>query len=319
MEVNKQKYRTFSATESTIPVFSKGWWLDAELGTENWDVITIVESGNIIASLPYQIPKGIIKKSGMPLLGQTLGPWISQKYIERSKYQISTEFQLIECLFRKLPYFDYFIQQLHWTRKNHLPLYWMGYKQETVYTHIIKDISNIEYVITNFHTNKKRHLKQALKKYSLADIGPEKFYDHYENFLQQKGKKIQYSWGHFMRVYSAAMDNKSGKIFCAIDSQNSICSCLFVVWDPESAYHLITPINPQIKQNSSLTFLIVEAIKYLQNKTLRYDFEGSMIQPIEKSFREYGGELIPYHRVKKTNNVLLKCLDFLRNQITSQT
>ncbi len=35
---------------------------------------------------------------------------------------------------------------------------------------------------------------------------------------------------------------------------------------------------------------------------LKYDFEGSMIERIAKSFRRFGGEATPYYRIRKVFN-----------------
>ena len=37
-------------------------------------------------------------------------------------------------------------------------------------------------------------------------------------------------------------------------------------------------------------------------KGLKYDFEGSVIKRISKSFREFGGEAKPYFRIRKVFN-----------------
>ena len=41
----------------------------------------------------------------------------------------------------------------------------------------------------------------------------------------------------------------------------------------------------------------------------KFDFEGSVIKPIEKMFREYGGTRKPYFRIYKTFNKELKQLE----------
>lgn len=63
---NTEKYRKFSVQEKTIPLFSKGWWMDA-VCQQDWDVILIEEDGQIMAALPYykEVQNGqkVIKKS----------------------------------------------------------------------------------------------------------------------------------------------------------------------------------------------------------------------------------------------------------------
>lgn len=313
---NKQDYREFCKNEKSIPVFSKDWWLDAEYGINNWDVALVNEDNNIIATMPFALPVGFFKKSTMPQFAQTLGPWYNFDVINRAKYKLNKEFELQSKLIAQLPKTKYFIQQFHWSIKNYLPFYWCGFRQDTKYTHIINDISNVDNVIENFHTSKKRNLKKARKSVKVTlDYPAKDFYKDYAKFLIEVNSKIQYSEERFLRIYEASIQNSSGQIFCAKDDQGNVHSALFVVWDANSAYHLITPINPNQRRSNSLTLLIVEAISFLKDKTLRYNFEGSMIQNIEKSFREYGGDLVPYHRIKKIESSLLKILFFIKGRL----
>lgn len=304
---NIEAYRALSKEESAISVFSQPWWLDAEFGIDNWDVALVYEGNTIVASMPFQKPQGFFKKSGMPKFGQTLGPWIRQEIFKDSKYVVSKEFDIIEKLIFQLPKSGYFLQQFNWKIKNHLPFYWKGYSQETKYTYVIKDISDIDVVINNFHSSKRRGLKKALKTVSLdLNYSGEEFYDDYEMFLGTN--KIQYKKETFLNLYKATIQNNSGKIFCAKDKDGNVHSSLFVVWDKQSAFHLVTPINPKFRSSHSMTFLIVEAMRFLKDKTKSYDFEGSMIYNIENAYRKYGGTPLPYHRIRKVDSLLLRIL-----------
>lgn len=55
--VNKITYRALCEKETTIPIFSKAWWLDAVVGEKNWEVIVHEKGNDVIASLPYVIKK----------------------------------------------------------------------------------------------------------------------------------------------------------------------------------------------------------------------------------------------------------------------
>ncbi len=46
-----EKYRLFSEHEKTIPLFSKGWWMDAVCPDE-WNVILLEENQQINAHYP---------------------------------------------------------------------------------------------------------------------------------------------------------------------------------------------------------------------------------------------------------------------------
>ena len=54
--------------------------------------------------------------------------------------------------------------------------------------------------------------------------------------------------------------------------------------------------------------LIWELIKYLSDKTVSYDFEGSMDEGIEYFYRSFGGEQTPFFQVVKYRNRLYELL-----------
>lgn len=71
----KAIYRQHCETETSIPIFSRAWWLDAAAGPDNWDVAIVQADGQVQASLPYVIKR----RCGMtlltqPSLTQTVGP-----------------------------------------------------------------------------------------------------------------------------------------------------------------------------------------------------------------------------------------------------
>jgi len=107
----KQKYRAHCKTESSIPIFSKNWWLDAVCGKDNWNVVVVEKGGQIIASMPHFMVKrrGMRRTITMPKLTQTMGPWMrpsSAKYAN----QIAEQKDLMTALIQKLPLFAYFFQ-----------------------------------------------------------------------------------------------------------------------------------------------------------------------------------------------------------------
>ena len=123
----KQKYYVHCKNEPTISLFSKGWWLDAVCGKNNWDVILVEKGGQIIASMPYYM----IKIHGMsiitmPKLTQTMGPWLQSSKANYSN-QLAKQKFLITELIGKLPAYDNFHQNFHHSITNWLPFAWQGF------------------------------------------------------------------------------------------------------------------------------------------------------------------------------------------------
>jgi hypothetical protein len=160
---NKQRYIQFCAEHPGIPIFSQPWWLDA-VCPDQWDVVLIEKSNNIIASFPYYKTKirNIFTHIGMPPLTQKLGPYIVYDANKTTEYKkIGYEHEIYDAIIDALPKSDSFAINFDWKYKNWLPFYWRGFKQTTRYTYILDDISNYDYIIGNFAKNKKQKIQKA--------------------------------------------------------------------------------------------------------------------------------------------------------------
>jgi len=312
---NKQKYQELCKEELTIPILSQPFWLDAVCGEENWDIILCEENGGIIASMPYYIKKRYgISYITQPPFTKFLGPWINYpeniSYEKKLSYEKKVMYDLIEQL-EKLPVV-YFLQQFSYNITNWLPFYWKGYSQTTNYTYRIEDISNIEKTLEQFHYSKKRYVRKSLKqdlKISF-DLSANDFYKIHKDSLLKIGEKTGYSFDQVSRIYETVYKNNCGRVIYAMDQENNIhCAQLFI-YDRNSAYYLISGNDPDYKKSHSSTRLFYESMKYLSDKTKSFDFEGSMIESVEESYRKFGTVQIPYFRITKmyTKNPILRFL-----------
>ncbi|OCA88920.1 methicillin resistance protein [Pseudobacillus wudalianchiensis] len=310
---DKDKYRNLCKDETTIPIFSKDWWLDAVAGEGNWDVILVEKGDEIVASLPYvKRKKMFLEYITMPQLTQTAGIWI--KYPKDQKYtrKLSYEKEIFNEVINNIPKVDYFSQNFHYSITNWLPFYWRGYSQTTKYTYVIEGLSNLDEVFKNFSQAKKKDIKKAEKIVRVFfDLSAEEFYKNHTLTLSKQNLRISYSYDLFKRIYDTVYANDAGKTIYAIDEEGNLHSALLVIWDENSAYDLISTIDPDYRNSGSASLLVKNIISYIANKTEKFDFEGSMIENVEQSFRNFGAVQKPYFNISKTNSKLLK----IRNSI----
>lgn len=315
MSTNKQKYRDLCSIEPTIPIFSRDWWLDAVCDPENWDVAIIEKNNKIIASLPYYITreKNIFKYIKMPKLTQTMGLWVSypegQKYTKRLSYEKKTFTELIE----QLPEFDRFNQNFHYSIQNWLPFYWEGFDQTTRYTYVIDDLTNVDEIYKGLKENIRREIKKAqktLKVYMNDDI--EKFYDINRLTFERQQMSTPYSYNFMEKLDGICEQNQCRKIFFAEDENGEVHAVLYLIWDQESAYYLMGGGDPELRNSGASSLLMWEAIQFASSVTKKFDFEGSMVEPIERFFRSFGAKQMPYFRISKTNSTILKLRDILK-------
>lgn len=319
MITNKKKYKRFCLENDFIPVFSQPWWMDAVCADGYWDVLLYEKDGDILGALPYYVKKKWgISYITQPKFTQYNGVIIkypnNQKYEKKLSYEKEIMTALIEQL-EKLPIVFY--QQFFDLKfTNWLPFYWKGYRQNTCYTYRISDISNIERVYTNMHVSKRRDYKVALQQnlHVNYDMPISVFYEYHKNVLKESGEKINYSFKFIDRLWNTVIMHKSGVLISVCDDSFNIHSFIMLVWDKSCAYNLMTAISPKYRKSYSSGLLFYEAIKHCSLFVSSFDFEGSMIESIENSYRKFGTIQLPYFFINKifTKNLLIRLLVTLK-------
>ena len=74
---------------------------------------------------------------------------------------------------------------------------------------------------------------------------------------------------------------------------------LYVVWDERTLYALMSARDRELQPAGANTLLYWEAIRLAAEVSRVFDFEGSMVEPIEHYFRGFGGRQTPYFCITK--------------------
>ena len=310
---NKERYNQFCSVKADLPVFFQPWWLDKVCIEGTWDVLLFEKNNLIMSVYPYYLKTRykVFNLITMPPYTQFLGPYLI--YPENLKYfeRVSYEKEVCNYFIKELPEFDIFIQFFNYNFSNWLPFHWQKFEQTTYYSYVIRNITDIEKVKSDFHPNKQQEKKKALKTVKTNfDLSAEDFFYFHKKTLEQQKQRISYTLEFFKGIYEAALRNNSGKIIYAHNDEK-IYSALFFIWDRNSGYNLITASDSDFKKSGALSLIISEAIAFLSDKTKMYDFEGSMNENYEFSYRQFGGSQQPYFQIKKTNSFFIKMLELI--------
>lgn len=305
-----------STDEKTcIPIFSQAWWLDA-VAPGSWGEVAIEKGGQIHARLPYVIQrKHGLTLLTMPPLTQTLGPWLrpySGKYVNR----LSKEKQLMTELIEQLPRFDLFQQNFHYSITNWLPFYWKGFQQTTRYTYRLPDLSNLDAVWAGFQENIRREIRKAVNRFRLRvrdDLSIDDFLPLNVQVFERQSKGLPYPISLVRRLDAACQTHTARRIFIAQDEQGRHHAGVYIVWDEQSAYYLMGGGDPELRSTGATSLCMWEAIRFAATVTKSFDFEGSMIESVERFFRSFGACQTPYFQITKVNSFLLKMLKDIRS------
>jgi len=307
----KQKYKEFAKKEK-LPIFMQPFWLDSvcQNGME-WDVILCEKGGEVWGSFVYSY----IEKFGFrliipPKLTQFLGPYI--KYPKGQKYykKLSWEKEIMNYFIDNLPKFDYFNMNFHYSITNWLPFYWRGFKQTTRYTYVVENNLTIEELSKNFETDIRRRRRKAEKLGVIVEKSDdlEMLYNLAYYTFKRQNIKTPYSFDFLKKLYENNKDNI--KINLAKYKDKYIAGNLLLV-DDKRVIYLIGGIDSEYKDIGAMDLVLYESVKYALENNKIFDFEGSMIESIEKYFRSFGAVQKPYFNIIKPNH-LFKIIECIR-------
>ena len=318
---NKEQYKIL-CKEKNIPFFMQAWWLDAICLPEGkqWDVLLCEENGEIVGAMPCHI----IKKIGFkfiitPTGTQYNGVWIDYPEDMKLHKRYSFEKRVMDNLIDQLENLkvSHYSQNFHHSFTNWLPFYWRGFKQTTRYTYILKNIADSNAIFNNIHPKYRKKIRKCEKELTTDfSLSPEEFYHFHKTSLHENGRRITYSKQIFLSIYQAVTKRKQGKIVAIRNKNKDLLSALFFIWDENRGYNMITVRSKIDKSTDALIYMIWEAIKYLNDKAINYDFEGSMIEGVANKNQHFGAEQIPYFNISKCNSKLFSVLTNVKNAFT---
>lgn len=285
------------------PIFHKPFYLDAVTGGK-WDVILKTDNhGKLLAAMPFSYSDKEYKIIRQPPLSIYLGPYFSKL---NPPLSLSKQMKLLEEMEKELPPYDYYNQNWHPTVRNWLPFYWVGFLQSTRYSYLIrKDQSQVN---DGYNGDVKRVLNKIKMTNEVRIIEANdtlQLWSIINKAFEIKDQKNPYDLTILNSVWRVCREQECCKIFLAVDASALIHAAIFLIWDHGSVYYLAGGNDSRYK-TGAMTLLIDHSIKMAMQMNKDFDFEGSMIQSIEKYFRSFGAEQKEYFVLTKVNSNFLR-------------
>ena len=305
----KEIYRDWCERHPEVPLFLQYDWMTCVAKEQQWDVALVGSKNDVQAFMPYFKKRKLkFEIITVPPLTPYMGPWIHYPEGQKEATRLSYEKKLMEELIDQLPKTDKFIQYFHPAVTNWLPFYWRDYQQSTRYTYVIDDLSDSKTLYQNLQGNIRREISKAEKSLSISECDTVSvLHDLKQKDYQVKGQEINYSSAYFNRVYAKLKEKDACKAWIASEDGKPVAS-LLLAWDADSAYYLAGAVDPNNKNTGAMSLLMWTAIQFSAGVTNQFNFEGSMVEPIERFFRSFGAKQTPYFEIRKTNSRLLKLL-----------
>jgi hypothetical protein len=287
-------------------LFAQPWWLDA-VAPGCWSEVVVENDGRTVARMPYVLRRRYgMRLMAMPLLTASLGPAFatqSGKYATR----LARQHRMMDELIEQLPPFDYFQQSFHHSVTNWLPFHWLGFTQTTRYTYVLKHLGDLDAIWSGTRDSVRRAIRKARKQVVVRDdLGLDRFLELNRKTFARQHMRLPYGPDLVSRIDAACAARGCRRMLFAEDAQGRVHAALFLVWNRDAAYYLMGGADTALRGSGAFSLLIWEAIAHAAEVSDSFDFEGSMLQPVERFFSSFGARQTPFHQVRKVNSALLR-------------
>lgn len=199
--------------------------------------------------------------------------------------------------------------------KDTQPFIWKKFKTVPNYTYLLNLQLTTEQLLQNMASDKRNSLKKAEKDGMQTKLTTD--YKIVEQLILKTFSRKQKSVdAEFVNKILFTFSNP-GNSFAFVSYLNEKpISTAFCLVDDHTCYYLLGGYDNENKHQGAGVSAIWYAIQYAKEKRLSiFDFEGSMLPEVEKFFRGFGGDLVPYYTINKALLPVEIALKFIKREL----
>lgn len=284
-------------------VFAESWWLDAATGSpDGWRTNLLLDpNGDARAAWPLPTRTS---RYGMVATGAPYTPFLGPQLPDREPgiARVSADVELLEQLADHvirgaahveaacMPELDY------WT-----PLAWHGFEQTTRTTWRIASDRALDDVRAGMRKGTRSTLNAAERDGLVVESGTiEELLAACEATFAAQDIADVPARTVLERIARAATQRERGEILAVRTADGELASAGLFVWDDRFTFSLANGRIASSGATGAPTALLWHAIGRALERGTGFDFEGSMLRPVEKFVRGFGGEPLSYSVVRSS-------------------
>lgn len=297
-EAAKSEWNDFLRLSPQGSIFASTLYLDAL--NVKYRLYVTRKDGRIDAGLP--LVRGLARLLTNPLFCKYLGILLRPSLAERSSIaagQLCRQIEVFKHILRLSRSFDY---TFHPNFENWLPFYWMGFAQQTLYTYRISQSKRSMWwdeADSRLRRSVRRGEKAKIsvrRVESLSSADASLCYALSMEPFHRRNARPPMSVMLFQRLVRQLGPSGSLGLWIARDARGIGVAAAGVLYDWRCAYLLLNGSSDAAPTGAN-SLLIKTIIDDTLERNLDFDFEGSMIRPIEAFYRGFGGDRISYYRI----------------------
>jgi hypothetical protein len=279
-------------------LYCREWWLDA-VAPGRYELLTVRRGDRIQAGWPLVWAGETGRRQVItPPLTQKLGILFAKTNAKYSE-ELANQHELIEELIQQLPEDVELAQNFHENFTNWLPFFWHGYQQTSRYTYVLDDLSNTAAIWEQMRHKTRTEIRKAqrsgVRVVETDDL--DRFYRVNTRTFERQQMKVPYTLNFVRRIDDACRRHAGRRILLAVDPNGRVLAGIYLVYDSACTILLLSGGDAELRNQGAGALLTWESICFAATVSRRFDFEGSMMQPVERNYRGFGAKQTPYFRI----------------------
>ncbi|MCB0517717.1 MAG: GNAT family N-acetyltransferase [Lewinellaceae bacterium] len=294
-ELDGALWNSFIAQSPQGANYAMTWYLDAVWPT--WQGILVFYKGKLQAVMPVRASSKFgISYCLQPWLCQYLGIFFASMELKNEKAWalkkrlVTAVADTIPQNLKKVvlnfaPEFDY-----------PLPFHWAGYELRTRYTYWLDHNPDKQLLFGNLNERTRTYINKAgrsgLTASNTGDVA---------GIIQLSREQEAYPLDYNVlgKLWAALQTNNAGRAIEVRDKEGRLhCGLLYHV-SGQKQIHLFSALDPATKHLGGMSLAIWHSIEQAVDDIRIHDFEGSMLEPVEKFFRGFNTYPVPYLQIRK--------------------
>lgn len=296
-----KKWDEFVDTSPQGFIFDYSWWVKV-LTNDNFKICAVFDDDNLIVAgiiLPY-INSGYVVNTNLTQSQGILFEDMSKRNNMRLQKQITKQKEYTNMLWEVISKdFSHFMVSFNYHYNYWSPLFWKGCKQTTKYTFLINYDNYVPAEeFKRFSKGHKWILNKVEKKTDLRIVETDDVEDYLRESIktyQRQGTKRPYTDEVVRALYTELKLRGMAKIFKIIDSEDRIHAVTLYIYDKKEVYYWLGASDAELRESGGHTYVVWYAIQYFADKVRTFNFGGSMMEAVEKNFRNFSASPIPYY------------------------
>lgn len=300
-------------------LFAQRWWMDIVTFGEV-QLLGCFAQDRLLAGLPiWPCQTFGVRRLRQPPITPYWGPLLAPLAGDDIT-RTASELRILTAFAEALAPWQDIAMQFHPSLTNWLGFARNHFRQMTRYTYRIDDWSRTSLEEATSHGSIRSGIRRARKNGLISkDMVDPQIIAHMAGLTMgrqglQSSSILQNFWP---TLFKAALEHQCLFTTAVVDGPETICCAVASVWDDRCAYSIFGGTDPTYHKSGAWPLCIARGLEFARSVAPAYDFEGSMLEPVEPFFRRFGGTLTPYFLVTRANSWPLNTLRFLAEQYSS--